>query len=180
MKRLIQLLMTVTLYLSLNVNATPLDAVQSLSSALHATSLAEILAKIGVGSDGVAKVKCVPTLKVVVDCADCKFGHASRMLMVSSYNDLAVKNGLQLDQAQSVKFVVTNFNSRPSFLRGTLGALSGADDVKGHWEGETETLNDFSISHEMGSDEITQRLGEALLKVVVIKQIKNSEEANIK
>lgn len=160
---------------SVSAQANPLDAVQAVHNGLQATSLANLLTKIGVGTDGLPKVHSVPKLKVVVDCGEkCEFGNASRMLMASSYKDLAGKHNLMIDKERELRFIVTNYHSRPTFLRGTLGMLSGADLVKGHFEGETESLSDFSISHEMGSDEILQRLGEHLLKEVVLREAKTA------
>ena len=44
--------------------------------------------------------------------------------------------------------------------------------IKGHFENETTIISEYSLSHEMGFDEITQSLGEDLLKATVTDNIK--------
>ena len=161
---------------SLNANAAdPLSAIAALDNALHATSLATMLAKVSGNDTGLKNVKTVPRLKVESDCGDCQLSNATRMLMISAYTELAKANDITINQNEQLIFKVTSLFSRNSFLRGTLGALSGADLIKGHFENETTIISEYSISHEMGIDEITQQLGEDLLKATVavnIKQLK--------
>jgi hypothetical protein len=155
--------------------ADPLGALQALDSVLKATSLVDMVAKAissGVPAD---RINTVPRLKVVADCGDCKISNASKMLMVSSYSDMAEKNQISINQNEVIVFNITSMWSRPSFIRGALGALSGADVIRGHFENDDKTIGEYSISHEMGIDEITQKLGENLLKFIVAKNIQKLE-----
>lgn len=47
--------------------------------------------------------------------------------------------------------------------------------IKGHFENETTIISEYSLSHEMGFDEITQSLGEDCLKAIVAKNIENAK-----
>jgi hypothetical protein len=97
--------------------------------------------------------------------------------MIASYNELAKANDIAINQDQQIVFKVTSIFGRNSFLRGTFGVLSGADTIRGHFENETNTISEYSLSHEMGLDEITQSLGEDLLKATVAKNIKQLEKS---
>jgi hypothetical protein len=155
--------------------ADPLGALQALDSVLRTTSLVDMVAKAissGVPAD---KINNVPRLKVVANCGDCKISNATKMLMVSSYSDMAEKNQISINQNEVVVFNITSMWTRPSFIRGALGALSGADVIRGHFENDDKTVGEYSISHEMGIDEITQKLGENLLKFIVAKNIQKIE-----
>lgn len=92
--------------------------------------------------------------------------------MMASYTELAKANGITISPDNVIVFKITSIFARNSFLRGTLGALSGADMIRGHFENETNTISEYSLSHEMGIDEITQQLGEDLLKATVAVNIK--------
>jgi hypothetical protein len=155
--------------------ADPLGALQALDSALKATSLVDMVSKAissGVPAD---KINTVPRLKVVADCGDCKISNATKMLLVSSYIEMAEKNQISINQNEVIVFNITSMWTRPSFIRGTLGALSGADLISGHFENDDKTVGEYSISHEMGIDEITQKLGETLLKSLIAKNIQKLE-----
>ena len=166
----------IVLAFSIKTYATdPLSALAAIDNALHATSMVDIFAKAAAGGADVSKVKAVPRLTVVADCGDCKLSNATRMLMTSAYNELAKANDIAINQNEQIVFKVTSLFGRNSFLRGTLGALSGADMIKGHFENETNTISEYSLSHEMGFDEITQSLGEDLLKATVADNIKQLE-----
>lgn len=151
--------------------ADPLGALQALDSALKATSLVDIIAKAISNGVPTEKLQSIPRLKVIADCGDCKISNATKMLMVSSYNDMAEKNNLTINQDELVTFKITYMWARPSFIRGALGLLSGADVIRGSFEGDTKVVGEYSISHEMGIDEITQKLGENLVKEVMNKTI---------
>lgn len=156
--------------------ADPISAIAALNNALHATSLATMLAKINGNNTDLTKVKTVPRLKVDSNCGDCQLRNATKLLMIASYNELAKANNIAINQDQQMVFKVTSIFGRNSFLRGTLGALSGADMISGHFENETNTISEYSLSHEMGLDEITQSVGEDLLKATVAKNIKQLEK----
>ena len=173
--RLLKLLLIITALsasYSISAKADAISAISALDNALHATSLASILAKVSGNGTELSKVKTVPRLMVLNDCDDCALSHATKLLMISSYDALAKANDITINPDAIIVFKVTNLFARNSFLRGTFGALSGADMIKGHFENETTIIGEYSISHEMGFDEITQSLGEDLLKATVADNIK--------
>ena len=162
----------ITSLLTLNINAQaadPLSALTAIERAVHATSIVDIITKAAAHGAEINSLKNVPRLKVVSDCGDCRLSNATRMLMISAYDDLAKANDVTVNQDQPVIFKITSITSRNSVLRGTFGVLSGADVIRGHFEGDTNTIGEYSISHEMGIDEITQSLGDDLLKIMVSK-----------
>ena len=61
----------------ITAQADAISAISALDNALHATSLATILAKVSGNSTALSKVKTVPRLKVKSDCGDCQLtnGH---------------------------------------------------------------------------------------------------------
>jgi hypothetical protein len=152
--------------------ADPLSAIAVLNNALHATSLATMLTTVKGNGTNLNKVKTVPRLMVLNDCDDCELSHATKLLMMASYTDLAKANAITINLDAVIVFKVTNLFARNSFLRGTFGALSGADVIRGHFENEATDISEYSITHEMGFDEITQNLGEDLLKAIVADNIK--------
>lgn len=173
--RLLKLMLIITALsasYSMSAKADAISAISALDNALHVTSLASILAKVSGNGAELSKVKTVPRLIIVADCGDCKLSNATKMLMKSAYSDLAKANGISINQDEQLIFKVTSLFSRNNFLRGTLGALSGADAIKGHLEGDTKIISKYSLSHEMGFDEITQSLGEDILKVTITDNIK--------
>lgn len=149
--------------------ADPISAIASLDNLLRATSVIDIISKaINKGADP-SVIKTVPRLKVVADCGDCKLSNATKMLIRSSYAELAKTNDVSIDQDKEVTFKVTSINARNNFMRGTFGVLSGADYIRGKFEGDEKVIGEHSVSHEMGLDEITQNLGEDLLKEMIMK-----------
>lgn len=156
---------------ALSVQADPLDAIASVNNMIQAASVVDMLSMLKKDVNGHQAALTIPKLKVSADCSNCKFGNASRMLMIVSYIEMAQKHQVNVDKSRELHFVVTSVITRPSILRGTLGVLSGADVVRGHFEGESEHVGKFSISHEMGIDEVTQKLGEALFIEALRKQL---------
>lgn len=112
--------------------AGPEEAIQAVAQLANAVSVADLIIKAGHNEDGTPKIHKVPTLKVVRDCAHCKFGNALRMLVVAAYKQEAEKNGLEVDPDASVVLRVTSTFERPTFLRGTFGVLAGADFIAGN------------------------------------------------
>ena len=153
----------------------PAAVMQLISEGLRAVSLVDVIAKAGGAGADMTKISTVPRLKVTADCGDCKLSHATKMLITSSYIALAKSNDVTIDSDRCMEFRLTSMFSRNSFLRGTLGLLSGADYIAGHFSDDKTTIREYSVSHEMGIDEITQKLGEDLLKHIITKNI----EANI-
>lgn len=175
MNKINKLALLMLLTISLNANAAdPLGAITAIDNALHATSILDIVAKAIANGADINQVKTVPRLKVVSDCGDCKLSNATRMLMISAYNELAKVSDVSIDQDKQIIFKLTYLTSRNSFMRGTFGVLSGADIIRGQLENDTHTIGEYSISHEMGIDEITQSLGEDVLKAIVTKNTENS------
>ena len=176
--RLLKLLLIITALsasYSISAKADAISAISALDNALHATSLASILAKVSGNGTELSKVKTVPRLMVLNDCDDCALSHATKLLMISSYDALAKANDITINQDAVIIFKITSIFARNSFLRGIFGALSGADMIKGHFENETTIISEYSLSHEMGFDEITQSLGEDCLKAIVAKNIENAK-----
>lgn len=180
----IKMIHAITLSAMLSVSiaakaADPLGALQALDSALKATSLVDMVAKAissGVPAD---KIHNVPRLKVMADCDSCRISNATKMLLISSYSDMAEKNHIRINQDEVIVFNITSKWARPIFVRGTFGALSGADVIRGNFKNDAKTIGEYSISHEMGIDEITQKLGETLLKSVVAKNIQQFENIGL-
>lgn len=156
---------------ALSAQADPLDAIASMNNMIQAASVVDILSMLKKDVNGHQLALIIPKLKISADCTNCKFGNASRMLMLASYNEMAQKHKIDIDKSHELHFVVTSVIARPSILRGTFGVLSGADFVRGHFEGESKYVGKFSISHEMGIDEVTQKLGEALFIEALRKQL---------
>jgi hypothetical protein len=170
-----QLIIATLLAFSLSANAADLlSAVTAIDNVLRATSIVDMLSKAIASGANASKIKTVPRLKVIPDCGYCKLSNATRMLMTSAYNELAKANDVTIDQDTQAVFKITTITSRNSFLRGTLGILSGADYIRGQFENDTKTIGEYSISHEMGIDEITQSLGEDCLKVIISKNIETT------
>ena len=160
---------------SMSAQADPISAIAVLNNALHATSLATMLTTVKGNGTNLNKVKTVPRLKVESDCGDCQLSNSTKMLMMASYTELAKANDITINPDAVIVFKVTNLFARNCFLRGTFGALSGADMIKGHFENETTIISEYSLSHEMGIDEITQSLGEDCLKTTITNNIKQLE-----
>jgi hypothetical protein len=172
--RFVQLLLIMTALSASNSAkaADPLSAIAALNNALHATSLAAMLTTVKGNGTNLNKVKTVPRLKVESGCGDCQLTNATKLLLMASYNELAKANDITINPDAVIVFKVTNLFARNSFLRGTFGTLSGADVIRGHFENEATDISEYSLSHEMGFDEITQSLGEDLLKATVANNIK--------
>lgn len=163
-------LLALTFVFSMNANAAdPIGSITAIDNVLRATSLVDVVAKAISNGANANDVKIVPRLKVIADCGDCRLSNATKMLITSSYDDFAKNNDVTINQDEVTVFKVTSIFGRNSFLRGALGLLSGADIIKGNFEGDTQVISEYSVSHEMGIDEITQKLGESILKAQVIK-----------
>jgi hypothetical protein len=178
----IKSLVTVAILLSISLNAQaadPLSALGALDNALRATSIVDIVSKAVASGADVSKITTVPRLKVVSDCGECKLSNATRMLMTSAYVDLAKQNNVTINQDEQVIFKITSIAGRNSFLRGTLGVLSGADYIRGHFENEEKIIGEYSVSHEMGLDEITQSLGEDVLKEIIKKNVNTNNSKTV-
>lgn len=176
MKKILTVLL---LLVSLNgYAADPISAITSLDNLLRATSVIDIISKaINKGADP-SVIKTVPRLIVVADCGDCKLSNATKMLIKSSYNELAKTYDVVINQDAEVTFKVTSLYGRNSFMRGTFGILSGADIIRGQFEGDEKVIGEHSVSHEMGLDEITQNLGEDLLKEQLNKNVAKVKVGN--
>lgn len=170
------LLLASLMTLSLSAKAAdPISAITALDNILHTTSIVDIISKaVSKGADP-SIIKTVPRLKVVADCGDCKLSNATKMLIKSSYIELAKTNDVIINNDKEVVFKVTSIFGRNSFLRGTFGVLSGADIIRGKFEGDTKVIGEYSVSHEMGIDEITQSLGEDCLKTTITNNSKQLE-----
>jgi hypothetical protein len=157
---------------SLNLYADAISAIQTLDNAVRATSLIDIITKAKATGLDESQINTIPQIVVEADCGDCQISNATKYLLLSSYTETARANQINIG-SHMVKFKITKYISRNSFVRGLLGVLSGADYVSGHFENDNEFISVFSVSHEMGVHEITQQLAEDLVKHQVNSNIQS-------
>jgi hypothetical protein len=160
---------------SLNASADAIGALQAVDNAVRATSLIDIIAKAKAGGLDESQINTIPQIVVEADCGDCQISNATKYLLLSSYIESATANQISIGSKQ-VKFKITKYIARNSFVRGVLGVLSGPDYVAGQFENDTQVISTFSISHEMGIHEITQQLGEDLVKHQIRQNIQSVEK----
>jgi hypothetical protein len=160
---------------SLNASADAIGAIQAVDNALRATSLIDIIAKAKSTGLDEAQINTIPQIVIEADCSDCQISNATKYLLLSSYIETAKANQINIGSHQ-VKFKIPKYIARNSFVRSVLGVLSGPDYVAGQFENDPQVLSRFSISHEMGIHEITQQLGEDLVKHQIRQNIQRVEK----
>ncbi len=126
-----------------------------------ATTTTGVTSQSGAATTTTAVIE-VPSLKVAVDCGNCKVKSTVPSLIVQGYNEAATKAGHKVSATKEASLVIKEYSARTDDARFLAGAFAGKDEIKAviFYQGNNYSVEDYYRNAWLGIDVLAKKIGE--------------------